>query len=263
MSGVSGLFPRGLLPAALAVVVLCPLPALAYRPFDGTDAAVAAKGEVELELGPVGFEKDGPSRTLVAPSAVLNLGVTGRAELVLEGRQVIQLGDRIDGPRSRVDDVALSFKTVLREGSLQEQAGVSVASELSALLPATDGGVGAELAVIASRRWPELTVHLNGAATWTRAHRPGLAGGAIFEVHDAWALRPVAEVRVQGERDEPTVVSGLAGAIWRLRDGVSLDAGLRVAREGGVSATELRAGLTWGFDAGLGRSPDVGRAQSK
>jgi len=39
--------------------LLCPLSARAYRPFDGTDAAVADKGEVEIELGPVGFVKQG------------------------------------------------------------------------------------------------------------------------------------------------------------------------------------------------------------
>jgi hypothetical protein len=39
-----------------------------------------------------------------------------------------------------------------------------------------------------------------------------LFGGTILEVHDAWAVRPVAEVFVEGERDVPTAVSGLVGA---------------------------------------------------
>ena len=46
-----------------AALAMPPL-AFAYRPFDSTDAAVAAKGEVELELGPLGFLKTGPDRFL-------------------------------------------------------------------------------------------------------------------------------------------------------------------------------------------------------
>jgi hypothetical protein len=64
---------------------------------------------------------------------------------------------------------------------------------------------------------------------------------------------PVAEVFVEAERDVPTAVSGLVGAIWRVRDGLSLDAGLRLARAGGVNTTEIRAGLTWAFSVGVPR----------
>jgi hypothetical protein len=126
---------------------------------------------------------------------------------------------------------------------------------VSALLPATggDSGTGAELAVIVSQRWADLTVHLNGAVLWTRAHEPGALGGLILEGHDAWAVRPVAEVLVEGERDSPTTVSGLIGAIWRAREGLSFDAGVRLARAGSVDTTELRLGLTWGFKVGFPR----------
>lgn len=155
-----------------------------------------------------------------------------------------------------MEDSALSVKTVLREGALQEKSGPSVATEIGALLPTIhggDAGLGVEGALIASQRWPALTVHLNGTVAWTRAHRPGLLGGTILEAHDAWAVRPVAEVFVEAERDVPTAVSGLLGAIWRVREGLSLDAGLRVARAGGVSTTEVRAGLTWAFGVGFPR----------
>lgn len=66
-------------------------------------------------------------------------------------------------------------------------------------------------------------------------------------------MRPVAEVFVEAERDVPTAVSGLIGAIWRVRDELSLDAGLRLARAGGVNTTEIRAGLTWAFRVGCPR----------
>ncbi len=210
---------------------------------------------MEIEFGPLGLVKEGPDKSLVAPSVIFNWGFADRWELVLEGRHFLQLGDKIREPRFRVEDNALSLKGVLREGTLQEKTGLSVATELGALLPSINGdsGVGAEEAIIVSQRWPDLTVHLNGAVAWTRAHRLGLFGGAIFEVHDAWAIRPVAEIFVEGERDVPTAISGLVGAIWRVRDGLSFDAGFRLARAGGVKTAEIRAGLTWAFAVGIPR----------
>lgn len=245
----------GLCALAAGIVAVWPLRASAYRPFDTTDAAVAAKGEMELELGPVGYVSEGSDRALVAPSLVLNWGFADRWEAVLEGRHVVGLGRNIQGQRLRVEDTALSLKGVLREGSLQEKTGLSVATELSALLPTLNGdpGAGAEGALIVSQRWPDLTVHATGAAAWTRAHTPGVLGGIILEGHDTWAVRPVAEATVEWERDVPTTISGLLGTIWRVADGLSLDAGVRLAHAGGVNTTEIRAGLTWGFSAGSPR----------
>jgi hypothetical protein len=237
------------------LVAVWPVAASAYRPFDSTDAAVAAKGEVEIELGPVGYLVQGPDRFLVAPSVIFNWGFAERWEAVLEGRNFVQLGSEVQGPRSQVEEIAFSLKGVLREGSLQDKTGLSVATELSALLPPIDGehGIGEEWAVIVSQRWRDLTVHVNGAAIWTRAHEPGAFGGIILEGHDAWAVRPVAEVTVESERASPTTVSGLVGAIWRVREGLSFDAGVRRAHAGGVDTTEIRLGLTWGLKVGLPR----------
>jgi hypothetical protein len=237
------------------LVVAWPLTARAYRPFDGTDAAVAAKGELEIELGPIGYLVQGTDEALVVPSVILNWGFADRWEAVLEGRNFVQLGSELQGRRSQVEDIAFSLKGVLREGRLQEKTGPSVAAELSALLPAIDGdhGMGAEGAVIVSQRWPDLTVHVNGAALWTRAHEPGAFGGVILEGHDAWAVRPVAEVFVEGERGSATTVSGLVGAIWRVRDALSFDAAVRLAHAGDTRTTELRLGLTWAFKVGFPR----------
>ncbi len=241
--------------ALLALVAVWPLTARAYRPFNSTDAAVAAKGEMEIELGPLGYLVQGTDKALVAPSVILNWGFADRWEAVLEGRHFVQLGNEIQEPRLRVEDTALSLKHVLREGSLQENAGLSVATEIGALLPTIHGdpGVGAEWALIVSQRWPDLTVHVNGAAAWTRAHDPGAFGGVILEGHDTWAVRPVAEVFVESERGSPTTVSGLVGTIWRVREGLSFDAGVRLARAGGVGTEEVRVGLTWGFRVGFPR----------
>jgi hypothetical protein len=239
----------------LALAAVWPLAARAYRPFDGTDAGVAAKGELEVEVGPLGYVVEGSDRTLVAPSLVLNWGFADRWEAVLEGSQLVELDGPAGEPRLRVEDTGLSLKGLLREGGLQGKSGLSVATELGALLPTVHGesGTGAKAALVVSQRWRDLTVHLNGAAEWTRAHDPAVFGGAILEGHDAWAVRPVAELFVEKERGSATTVSGLLGTIWRVRDGLSFDAGLRLARAGGETMTELRLGLTWAFGLGVPR----------
>jgi hypothetical protein len=237
----------------LAVAAGWPLAASAYRPFNSTDAAVAERGEIEL--GPLGYLVEGSDRALVAPSLVLNWGFATRWEAVLEARHFVQLGSAVQEPRIRVEDVAVSLKTVLRRGSLQDRSGPSIATELSALLPTVNGGggAGAECSLIVSQRWPDLTVHWNGAVAWTRAHTPGVFGGIILEGHDAWTVRPVAEVFAERERDFPTTVSGLLGTVWRASDRLSLDAAVRLARAAGTSTAELRLGLTWAFSAGFPR----------
>jgi hypothetical protein len=60
-------------------------PAWAYRPFDGTDAAVAAKGEMEIELQPAEGLRDKSGTSLVAPATVINYGFSEGWEAVLEG----------------------------------------------------------------------------------------------------------------------------------------------------------------------------------
>ena len=249
-----------------ALVIVAALPARAYRPFNSTDAAVVDVGKVEIELGPVGLVDEGGDRFVVAPSLILNWGFAERFEVVLEGRHFVRLGSSVPhAPRLRVDDNALSLKTVLREGALQGKSGPSVAAELGALLPAIhgQGGTGVEAALILSQRWEALTLHLNGAASWTRAHAPGAFAGVIIEVHDAWRLRPVSEVFVENERDVPVTVSWLGGAIFRFRDDLSFDAGLRLAQAGGTGTMEIRAGLTWEFGGSHEPSDRLWRAASR
>lgn len=237
----------------LALVIWASPPAAeAYRPFDSTDAGVAGHGAVEIEFGPLGYLVEGPNRTLIAPSLVLNWGFADRWEAVLEGRQLFETGKDAEEPRLHLEDTGVSLKRVLREGSLQDKPGPSIATEAGALLPTIHGepGVGATWALILSQRWPDLTVHVNGAAIWTRAHRPAVFGGLILEGHDSWPVRPVGELFVEHERDAPTTFSGLVGAIWRVSDALSFDVATRFARTGGLHTTEIRAGLTWSFGVG-------------
>ena len=81
----------------LANIIACPclacfclnatvIPASAYRPFDGTDAAVAEKGKMEIEMQPAGILKDVSGTTLIAPATRFNYGLTETWEAVLEGQ---------------------------------------------------------------------------------------------------------------------------------------------------------------------------------
>jgi hypothetical protein len=81
----------------------------------------------------------------------------------------------------------------------------------------------------------------------TRDHQLGGFGGLILEGPDAWPVRPVGELFVEGAGRESTTFSGLVGAIWRVDERLSLDAALRLARTGGVGQLEVRLGFTWSF----------------
>jgi hypothetical protein len=233
----------------LGVLLLLSGPALAYRPFDSTDADVAKAGEVEIELGPLQWLREGGKRFLQAPALIANFGLSHEHELVLEGRHQIAV-DREEGePRSALVDDAISIKHVLRPGVLQDRPGVSVAAEYGLLLPEVNGtgGTGFSVAGIVSQRWQAATIHLNALLARTREHEPDFFLGTILEGPFDWAVRPVAEIFTDRPRNGARTDSLLVGAIWRVREGLSFDAGVRSAQVGGEAVHELRLGLTWAF----------------
>lgn len=187
--------------AMMAATLTIPSRAQAYRPFDSTDASVAAAGELELELGPLGYVQTGPRHFLVAPALIVNFGFAARWELVLQGRDFILLDDLPGEARARLVDTGAFLKGVLREGSLQGASGPSVGTELGVLLPTVNGdpGVGATAIFLVSQRWDAATIHVNGAISLTRAENADFFGGMILEGPHRWAVRPVAEVFVDHE----------------------------------------------------------------
>ena len=78
----------------------------AYRPFDGTDAAVADTSDVEIELGPVEYLRARAERALLAPDLRINYGFIPRWEAALEGKLTHGLSARIPGT-SLVESQAL------------------------------------------------------------------------------------------------------------------------------------------------------------
>ncbi len=221
--------------------------AFAYRPFDSTDAAVADAGEFELELGPLGSLREGTRRSLVAPATIANFGISGDREIVLQGQRQTLLDLNVGGPRTSIVDTGLFIKQVLRRGVLQDEVGPSIATEYGFLLPTLHGepGTGFSTAGILSQRSEMGTVHLNSVLSLTRSHHADLFLGAIVEGPNSWAVRPVAEVSAEQQAGGVRTVSRLVGAIWRIRDGLSFDLGVRQAHVGNEGVHEVRLGLTW------------------
>jgi hypothetical protein len=226
--------------------VCLPHAALAYRPFDGTDAAVADVGEVEIELQPAGVSRSPDQKTLIAPAVVYNYGFAKDWELVLEGQ--LETPFAPSGP-SVLMESGIFLKHVLRPGALQEQSGPSVATEFGVLLPDSFGssGTGASAALVVSQRWEWGTVHLNTEALWTRAQRAGAFTSIILEGPAKWTVRPVAEFSHEEAFGLTRTTAGLVGAIWQVRDSLSFDVALKHSVSNTGHADELRAGLTFGF----------------
>ena len=233
---------------AATFLIACSLgnTAYAYRPFNGTDAAVADVGEFELELQPAGVLQEAGNQTLVAPAIVTNFGFAKNWEAVLEGNLQTPLSST-DSPS--LTDTGISLKHVLREGSLQNKTGPSIATEFGLLLPGinADAGVGGTWAAIISQRWDWGTVHLNLQPSLTRDHHAELFVSTIIEGPSKWKVRPVAEIFFDDKFDQENTVSGLVGLIWQVREDLAFDVAVRAASTNGRPVEEIRAGFTLGI----------------
>jgi hypothetical protein len=248
VGGVSALL------ATAALVFWCDT-VQAYRPFDGTDAAVAATGEMEIELGPVEYLREGAERALFAPDVRINYGFKPGWEAVLEG--VVAHGLTAAVPQTSVIENGAFLKGVLREGVLQEKTGPSIATEFGVLLSGINAehGTGASLAGIVSQRWDWGTVHFNTAIALTREQHADYFVDVILEGPHDWAVRPVAEVFYDRNVGQFRTRSALVGAIWQVQDNIAVDFGLRGARINDHTAGEIRAGVTFAF--GVTKGPDI------
>jgi hypothetical protein len=229
--------------------------ARAYRPFDGTDAAVAETGEMEIELGPVEYLRDGADRSLRAPNVRINYGFTLGWEASLEGEVAHGLTAGI--PRTSLIESEALLKGVLREGSLQEKPGPSIATEFGLLLPGVNDehGTGAVLAGIVSQRWDWTTVHLNAQIELTREQHADYFLDTIIEGPHDWVVRPVSEIFYERDVGLFRTRSALIGAIWQVQDNIAVDFGLRGAHVNDHTVGEIRAGVTFAFGATKG--PDI------
>jgi hypothetical protein len=122
---------------ALGLAMAGSTASFAYRPFDGTDAAVADPQEVEIELEPAGVLRQDSQKSLIAPFMTFNYGFAKDWEFVFQGQSQFPL--RNSDQNASTNGVGAFLKHVLREGSLQDARGPSVAIEFGPLLPGVDG----------------------------------------------------------------------------------------------------------------------------
>jgi hypothetical protein len=233
-------------------LLLVSFPALAYRPFDGTDGSVAEYRTFELEAGMLGYLRDGAA-TYSTPSQILNYGALERVELVLElHERMPSLGT--PGPRFGLVDDGAFVKTVLLEGALQGKPGPSLALEVGALLPAihAEPGAGASAALIGSVVLPLVRFHLNLEAARTRDEKAALIADGILEGPAlVGRARPVAEFVYEREIHAETLESALLGFIEPLSETFALDGAARLGWRDAERLFEVRAGFTWSFAVSL------------
>jgi len=236
-----------LLPVVGVMVVLRAAPAVAYRPFISTDAAVAERRELEIELGYLGLDRTSRGTVYTVPNLVLNYGVVDDVELVGQFLLQEQAGEDL-----QVVEPELSLKTVLKDGVLQEQPGVSVAVETSLLLPSTlegEGRVGFEAVGIVSGRLSRLTSHLNlGGGVDRRASNPLVLWGLISALPIDPQLRLVNEINGESAEGAAAKNSGLLGAIWQpFESDVAFDVGVRKGFSRAVPDWGITVGLTFAW----------------
>ena len=244
---------RRSVPLVLGVIFISTPPdALAYRPFVSTDAAVADRGEVEIEFGYAGFRRTDGHTAIVAPTVIANIGLGRGLEAVAEFKLLNDLSRAEERDHTRFEDTAISLKWVAQEGALQERGSApSLAVELGALLPTLRGQdrPGGELVGVASGRTLGWTYHVNGGGVVEPGRgEPGVVWGFIVERPLLDRVRAVAEVNGESVRGSEADNSALFGAVWDVTapsplHGLSFDVGVRH----GIS----RAADQWGGTAGF------------
>jgi hypothetical protein len=224
--------------------LLIPTPALAYRPFVSTDAAVSDPREFEVEFGYFTLERTGRDNTITTPAVVLNYGFTKNWEAVAEFHLQVS-------PELEVTDPGLFLKWVLKEGVLQEKEGVSIAIEAGLLLPSTvshEHDLGVQATGVVSGKVAPVTLHVNGGGGLDRDNRGFVSWGVIGElpVHrKLWLAAEVNGTATQGQRPNN---SGLVGVRWQpTSKNLVLDAGVRRGFGGAAPDWQFTLGLTFGF----------------
>jgi len=226
-------------------LLLPPSTAWGYRPFVSTDAAVADPGELEIELGYFGLERNKGANTFIVPKVIVNYGLVRNLEIVGEF-EVAKPPDR----GAQLVDPGLFLKAVLKEGVLQEKEGMGFAVEAGPLLPSTVKGeqrLGFEGIGILSGRLAPFTYHLNagGGVDREKTH-PFVIWGMIVELPVFPNFRLVGEVNGESAKGRLPNNSGLIGFIWQpLSSKVLLDAGIRRGFSSGAPDWQFTMGLTF------------------
>ena len=240
---------RTLLVATMcALACVAPRPALAFRPFDGTDARVAEPHLFELEMSPLSYARMGSERSLIAPELSLNYGTGSGFEFSLEAASVMLMHPDPEGDSPRVEGAAFEFKKVLRRGVLQKRKGPSLATEESVVLPSrgqSHAGFGGSLIVSQPLPFASTMLHFTAELAQTPERQTGRFASVILDGPEAWPVRPVGELSWDRAGDESGIRGLLVGLVWQTRQGLTMDAAVKLLDGGEVNGLELRTGFTW------------------
>jgi hypothetical protein len=231
-----------------ALACVAPRSAIAFRPFDGTDARVAEAHLFELEMSPISYARMGSERFLIAPGMSLNYGTGSGFEFALEGESVMFMHADPEGDSPRLGEAAFEFKKVLRPGVLQKKKGPSIATEESVEFPSrgqSHAGFGASLIVSQPLPSASTMLHFNAELARTQEQQTERFVSMILEGPEAWPVRPVGELSWKRAGEEIGVRGFLAGLIWQTRQGLTMDAAVKFLDGGGEHGLELRTGFTW------------------
>ena len=222
-------------------------PAVGYRPFVSTDAAVVDPGEVEVELGYFNLEREDKGNVFVVPQVVVNYGMSQDWEVVGEFDV-----EKPPDAAAKLVDPGLFLKGIIKEGILQQQEGVSIAIEAGPLLPSAASeqkGLGFEGIGILSGELHRFTYHINvGGGVDRQKTHPFVLWGVIGEISLLPSLRLVGEVSGESSKEKIPDNSVLLGVIWQpLSSSVVLDGGVRKSLSTGAPDWLFTTGLTWSF----------------
>ena len=220
----------------------------AYRPFVSTDADVAEKGELEIEIGLFGISHNSGTDEMTVPAFIANYGIAGNWELVSEFD--VQIYHEGEGRNFELKEPAQFLKGVVREGVLQDKKGPSIALEIGVLIPSTEKEsrkTGIEGIGIFSSGISDLIYHINigGELDRERFAFKGL-WGVILEKPVTHRFRFVVEVLGVVQRYEKPDNSCLLGFIGELKD-FECDFGIRKGLSEAASDMELTTGITISF----------------
>jgi hypothetical protein len=235
--------------AALSAAFILGVPslALAYRPFDGTDAEVAEFGELELEWDTFLTFANAGIPELTTPVLTINVGVYRRLELVLETNNELHRPE-VGKVTDRIAETHLFLKGVVREGFAQDKTGPSVAIEAGAWLPNPNGlvgdGIGGSVSVICSVQVAQMIAHFNVLGAFDLEKHPELFASIILEGPRSHLVRPISEILAEHTFGGSTTYSALVGAIWKANKALDVDFAVRALSTDSIPMGQVRLGFT-------------------
>lgn len=231
---------------------------------DANDARTVPPGTLEFELQPVGYLQslgiDG-ERYLVAPSAMLYVGLGSRVDLILLARGYAGLDER----GYSIDDGSVLLRTLVRDGSYgeNERSGPSVVVQTGIYTPSLEGDSdwGASFAMLLSHSGDHATVHFNSQVDLRyRFSTFAVFGSVVVEAFPDSPVRPTLELfaDIELEPGRASVdLSALVGGVWDVRDDLQLALGARAGDLVGDRELELRLSVWAAFDLRVGRQEEV------